>query len=163
MRILSCWNAPRLVAVRGSVPRGSVMPSSVVSADEMFEGGPTAMTLVEPQPQACSARCCSAHFVSVSRIPAEPGNFITVGVARRLVVERDSPRRKRTVTLGWVGAQIAHKKGCGQCPHLGLWIRLYRLRTEPDWGDFRGRGGFSGGAAGSSPTSGTCFPCSEAF
>jgi hypothetical protein len=36
------------------------MPSFVVSAHEMFEGGRTAMTLVEPRPSACSVHHCSA-------------------------------------------------------------------------------------------------------
>ncbi|MDQ0618187.1 hypothetical protein QFZ33_002211 [Arthrobacter globiformis] len=59
--------------------------------------------------------------------------------------------------------EMLTKRGCGQCPHLGLRIRLYRYRTGPDCGCFWGSGGFSEGAAGSSPTSGTCFPCSGAY
>jgi hypothetical protein len=33
------------------------------------------------------------------------------------------------------------------CPHPALRIRLYGLRTGPDWGGFRGSGGFSRGGA----------------
>jgi hypothetical protein len=49
------------------------------------------MTLVEPLPSVCPAHHCSAHFVC--RIPAEPGNVITVrGEAASL--EKDSQRPK---------------------------------------------------------------------
>jgi hypothetical protein len=64
--------------------------------------------------------------------------------------------------LPWTVHQSGQKRGCGQCPHPGLRIRLYRHRTGPDWEGFLRTGGLSGEAAGSSPISGTCFPCSEA-
>jgi hypothetical protein len=98
------------------------------------------MTLVEYQSSACSASHHSAHVVR--RVPAEPGNVLTVGGA----AAGDGggiTMSKITVILGWVGAQNAHKRGCAQCAHPGLRIRLYRYRTGPDWGGFRGSGGFS--------------------
>jgi hypothetical protein len=38
------------------------MPSSVVSAHEMFEGGLNAMTFIESGPSACSGQKCRAEF-----------------------------------------------------------------------------------------------------
>jgi MFS family permease len=49
-----------------------------------------------------------------------------------------------TVARGWVVAQNVRKRGCGQCPHPALWIRLYRHRTGPDWDVFEGVSDFQG-------------------
>jgi hypothetical protein len=149
------------VNIRCSVERCPVMLSSTVCTHETAEGRFNAMTVNQSQSPACTAHHCSAHFVS--RIPAEPGD-----IARRscpspqLWWREDSPAQNSRHPR-WVGAQSAHKRGCGHCPHPGLRIRLYRRRTGPDWGCLRKSGRFAGGAAGSSPISGTCFPCSEAF
>jgi hypothetical protein len=124
--------------VFGRALRGGllVMPSSVVSAHEMLEGGRNAMTFIESGPSAYSGQKYRAGF------RLSPGTS-SQWAARLPAVERDSQRRKRTVTFGRGGAQSAHKTGCAQCAHPGPRIRLDRRRTGSDCGGFRGSGGFS--------------------
>jgi hypothetical protein len=110
------------------------MPSSIVAPMRCSKEAATAMTFIESHPSGCSGQKRPAKVVC--RIPA-PG---TRSGGRRLrgilLVPRDHSR-------GSVVAQNAHKRGCAQCAHPGLRIRLYRHRTGPDWGCFRGSGGFS--------------------
>jgi hypothetical protein len=116
------------------------------------------MRFVDAQPAACSALTGSANVVS--RTPTGPGVLVRRRGAVACVCVELSEANDGGTSPGT--ALKGRKRGCGHCPHPGLRIRLYRQRTGPDWGGFRKRGGFSGGAAGSSPTSGTCFPCSGA-
>ncbi len=76
---------------------------------------------------------------------------------------------KRRRALSVRGAAVSgrasgrQKRGCGQCPHLGLRLGPYNGRTGPDCAGFPRSQCLQGLESGSSPTSGTCFPRSEAL
>jgi hypothetical protein len=120
------------------------------------------MTLAESKPSACSAHHCSAHFVS--RIPAEPGNIVRrICPSSQLVVERGFPTPKAAVTLDGFGLNMPTKKGVHNVHTLGFGFACSGIGLGRIGDVFGGVAGFRGLAPGSSPTSGTCFPCSGAF
>jgi hypothetical protein len=117
------------------------------------------MTFIESQPATFPV-----FRGSVEAARSAAGKTVELrGIARNEGDAADRIFRVRVATafLGWCINRP--KRGCGQCPHPGLRMGLYRYRTGPDRGGFRGSGGSSVGEAGSSPISGTCFPRSAAF
>ena len=62
---------------------------------------------------------------------------------------------------GW-DRRSGPKEGVHNVHTPGLRIGSYWFRTRPDCGGFGGAADFQGPEPGSSPTSGTCFPCSGA-
>ena len=98
------------------------------------------MAFTESMSSDCSAHQCPVKVVHW--IPAESGNVVPAGGAAVVIGEGFS-RQKGPWHAAGFGSKWA-KRGCAQCAHLGLRIRLYRRRTGPDWGGFRGRGGLAG-------------------
>ena len=141
-----------LAAVRcwGAVP---VMPSSVVSPMRCLKEVATAMAFIEPRHPACPGSKCLAQVVN--RIPVQPGNVggVAAGGGEGFSTSRGTVHADRSwlKMLTKVGVHIVHTRGFGfGCTGTGLG-RIAEV--------FGGVAGFQGQAPGSSPTSGTCFPC----
>jgi hypothetical protein len=117
------------------------------------------MTHIDFQPTTCLVRRCSA--AAVRDVPAMRTEF------GDMVREEDAQQTETCRAT----------KGCGTCPdgHRKGQKEVWTVSTPgasdsvvlaSDWaglGRFWGSGGFSGEEAGSSPISGTCFPCSGGF
>ena len=114
----------------------------------------TAMTYVDSQTVQCHlCGCLIAVVTDASENTRPERSHITHSV------ELSWPAMSQQTF--WAATKCA-KRGCAQCAHPGPRIGWYRRRTGPDCGGSRGSGGFQGLEPGSSPTSGTCFPCSGA-
>ena len=145
-----------LAAVRcwGAVP---VMPSSVVSPMRCLKEVASAMAFIEPRRPACPRiEMPGSGRESDSGSARECGRCGGRRWRGILHVQRDH-------SCGSVVAQNAHKRGCAQCAHPGLRIRVYRHRTRPDCGGFRGSGGFSTVGARFESHPGHVFPLFRAF
>jgi hypothetical protein len=97
------------------------------------------MTFIESQSSACSADQCTVRVAG--RTPRGRGKVVARGGRMACGGEACSTleglHEAGRCCIQW------GKSGCAQCAHPGLQIRLYRQRTGPDSGCFRGSGGFS--------------------
>ena len=103
---------------------------SVVSRHEMFKGSPKAMTFIESLPLACSGQEASGQDRKSATGCAWENSDTRRGDGGPL---KGNLLALKCHLVGW-RPQNGHKRGCGQCPHPLLRIRLYRRRTGSDWG-----------------------------